>query len=439
MLRYKIAKKDERNHLLGSGSYGKVYLGTEKATNTQVAIKKVVYNMDDLIEPVSALREAHILRYMNHPNIISLIDLEVDIAKHTMFLILPRMDTDLWAIIRTPMENGHPQPLSHAHLHFFMYQLISAVSHLHAHNIIHRDLKPSNILIDSSCNIKVTDFGSARWLSSDRALTWNVTTLEYCAPESLLGEVYGVKVDVWGLGVILGELLLRRGFLWCGAQGNQSKQMDFTFIKLGERLPEQYQWIKNPRALVFMERLCNHYKMQDKQPLEKWFAHADPLELNLLNRMLVMDPNQRISAEDALGYFPSDYAYSAHTPMISHKTASQAEEDERSWARYQDFEQAFDTKGRNKSSEEIDDNRLASEPVEQLIQREAESRLRTRLPEASQASTNSSSPFPTPASPTTSQVSRGTLFHHSSSVTQDNKGVPTAAPLDNPSHALGGI
>ena len=98
-----------------------------------------------------------------------------------------------------------------------MKQLLQGLEHLERHSVLHRDLKPANILLNREGELKIIDFGLARYANCDyireekRQFTVNVTTPLYKAPELYLGEkLYTSKIDVWAAGCIFIEILTKK-------------------------------------------------------------------------------------------------------------------------------------------------------------------------------------------------------------------------------------
>merc|ERR1712137_913664 len=139
------------------------------------------------------------------------------------------MEADLHRIVRSS------QPLSDEHFQFFIWQILKGLKYMHSANVIHRDLKPGNILVNSDCDLKICDFGLARARFSDSEwvcpMTEYVCTRWYRAPEVLCSWAdYSGAIDVWSIGCILVEMLIRRP-LFCGR--NTQHQLDLIINHLG--------------------------------------------------------------------------------------------------------------------------------------------------------------------------------------------------------------
>lgn len=94
-----------------------------------------------------------------------------------------------------------------------MLQLTEALAYIHGYGLIHRDLKPSNVMVDEDRTVRLMDFGLAKYISDDAAVTADgrlVGTFRYMAPEQILGEKLDTRTDLYSLGVILYELLSGR-------------------------------------------------------------------------------------------------------------------------------------------------------------------------------------------------------------------------------------
>ena len=107
------------------------------------------------------------------------------------------------------------QRLSNDHICYFLYQILRGLKYIHSANVLHRDLKPSNLLLNTTCDLKICDFGLARVADPDHDhtgfLTEYVATRWYRAPEIMLNSKgYTKSIDIWSVGCILAEMLSNR-------------------------------------------------------------------------------------------------------------------------------------------------------------------------------------------------------------------------------------
>ena len=124
------------------------------------------------------LREMKLLRYFNHENIISILDIQKPRnyeSFNEVYLIQELMETDMHRVIRT-------QDLSDDHCQYFIYQTLRALKAMHSANVLHRDIKPNNVLINWTGEVKFCDFGVSKILDSSFATTL-VGTFAYWPPE----------------------------------------------------------------------------------------------------------------------------------------------------------------------------------------------------------------------------------------------------------------
>ena len=131
----------------------------------------------------------------------------------SVFLVMEFVEHDL-----KTLQEEMSEPFLASEVKTLLMQITSAVEYLHSNWILHRDLKSSNLLMNNRGQIKVADFGMARSFGDPPPkMTRLVVTLWYRAPELLLGtETYGREIDIWSIGCIFGELLLKEPLL----QGN---------------------------------------------------------------------------------------------------------------------------------------------------------------------------------------------------------------------------
>ncbi|KAH9975994.1 CMGC/CDK/CDK7 protein kinase [Lactifluus volemus] len=302
-------KRWVKDQKVGEGTYAVVYRGRELATGRKIAIKKIkVGQFKDGLD-MSAVREVKYLRELHHPNVIELLD--VFSSKTNLNLVLEFLDTDLEMIIKDRSLVFLP-----ADIKSWMAMTFRGLEFCHRNFILHRDLKPNNLLIASDGQLKLADFGLARDAADPGyKMTCQVITRWYRPPELLFGcRYYSTTVDVWSVGCIFAELMLRTPYLPGESDMDQLKTI---FRALGT--PTEEEW-------------PGHTKLPDyvsvgqfpRTPLRDLFTAASADTLNLLSKCIVYEPRKRISARDALNH-PYFFAlpYPTHPSKLP-KTAAQA-------------------------------------------------------------------------------------------------------------------
>jgi cyclin-dependent kinase 2 len=197
---YTIERDYERTDKLGEGTYGIVFKARRLATSEVVAMKQIRLDHEEEGVPSTAIREISLLKELNHPNIVKLLD--VKCTQNSLYLIFEFVDMDLRQHLKRKGVFWGKE------LKVGSLQLLDAVHFLHSHRILHRDLKPQNLLVDRNCRVKVADFGLARAFNVPiKPFTHEVVTLWYRSPEILLGvDRYSTPVDIWSCGCIISEM-----------------------------------------------------------------------------------------------------------------------------------------------------------------------------------------------------------------------------------------
>ncbi|KAJ1370105.1 hypothetical protein KIN20_031757 [Parelaphostrongylus tenuis] len=311
-----FVEKYEILYQVGEGTYGQVYKARDKITGEQVALKKVRLENEKEGFPITAVREIKILRQLNHANVVKLIDIVTDklsaadmrTERANFYLVFEYVDHDLMGLL----EASHLINFHNDQIRSLFKQLILGLEYCHSAGFLHRDIKCSNILLNNRGEIKIADFGLARYYSSDqeRLYTNRVITLWYRPPELLLGdEHYGPAIDVWSIGCILGEFFTRKPLF----QGNnEAAQLDLISKVCGT--PCSSVW-PDVEKMPLYNTLKS--KKQYMRCLREEFAQLVPSgAIDLMDRMLTLDPKRRISAKDAINHFwIKNFDYSTVPPL----------------------------------------------------------------------------------------------------------------------------
>ncbi|RDD45193.1 Cyclin-dependent kinase 7 [Trichoplax sp. H2] len=273
-------KRYKKIKLLGEGQFAVVYQAEDThKDNKIVAVKKIKLGprseANDGINR-TALREIKLLQELKHENIIGLLD--VFGHKSNISLVFDYMEADLEVIIKDSSII-----LTNAHIKQYIIMTLRGLEYIHSNWILHRDMKPNNLLIDSNGILKLADFGLARYFGSPNR--W------YRAPELLFGaNSYGTGVDMWAVGCILAELLLRVPFL---PGDSDLDQLTRIFQTLGTPIEDKWADIhKLPGYIKF--------KTLPAIPLNEIFTAASDDMLDLLRRLFEYNPSSRITATEAL-------------------------------------------------------------------------------------------------------------------------------------------
>ncbi|KAL4303327.1 hypothetical protein GQ457_10G026960 [Hibiscus cannabinus] len=293
---YGEASQYEIKEVVGKGSYGVVASAIDTHTGEKVAIKKMANIFEHTSDAIRILREIKLLRLMRHPDIVQIKHIMLPPCRREfkdIFVVFELMESDLHHVIKINDD------LTPEHHQFFLYQLLRGLKYIHTAHVFHRDLKPKNILANADCKLKLCDFGLARVSFTDvpSAIFWTdyVATRWYRAPE-LCGSFfsnYTPAVDIWSVGCIFAELLTGKP-LFPGK--NVVDQLEIVTDLLGTPSEETIARIRNEKARKYL----NSMRKKKPIPFSKKFPTVDPLALNLLERLIAFDPNDRPSAEGAL-------------------------------------------------------------------------------------------------------------------------------------------
>ncbi|GBG24919.1 Mitogen-activated protein kinase [Hondaea fermentalgiana] len=339
-----ILRQFELVQKLGHSPFAVVWKAIDKRTRGAVALKKLYGAFDDAKRAQQAYRELAILeRLQGSDVIVQLRNVLLPSNSNSVrdaYLVFGVWDTDLFALIRAGV-------LEDKHNAYITVQILEGLAHIHRSGFVHRDIKPSNILINARCEVQICDFGHARSIQSqphteshEQPVSYTLSSPNlaqaehaedvahlhnevdagqenatrdhtllpfppmtdylgsrwYRAPESLLGAIHvQTAVDIWGVGCVLGELILREP-LFPGH--STTHQLQLILEMTGLPSEEELQDLDAPTALEQLDpKIIGRI---EPRATSEMFPISSGELLDFLRACLQFTPTRRITCNQAL-------------------------------------------------------------------------------------------------------------------------------------------
>ena len=284
---------------IGRGRYSDVYEGRDKATS-----KKVVIKILKPITKIKIIREICILKTLKKcPNIVEITD------------VIKENNSDIYCIICKSISGIELKNcylgIKPENLKNYMYKIIQCLEYAHSKNIIHRDIKSTNIAINQETNeLNIFDWGLSDFYIKDYKYTLTIGSRYYKAPELLMDyKKYDFSIDMWSVGCLFGAILFQIDFLFKG-DSNQDQ-----LVKIAKQFgyEEINKFLKKYQGESFVpSKIKNKMKEYKRKGWDEYINEKNKYLINndaldLLNKLLEIDHQKRITAKEALNhsYFKS--------------------------------------------------------------------------------------------------------------------------------------
>ena len=258
--KYKIIEK------IGVGSYGQLYLAENIFTKESIAMKEIKKSTEVLLSDGEIMDEINILKNLDHPDIVRI--MEFYNTEQSYFIINEYCPGgELYLKVN--------QKFSETQIAVMFRQILSGLAYLHSNNIIHRDLKLENILIkeieksvetnEDLFILKIIDFGTAKIFDKNKKERALVGSSYYIAPE-VINKKYNQECDMWSAGVILYMFIVGHAPF----DGKTNREI-MGKIQKGNYLKNEERWINSSKEVK-----------------------------DLIQKLLVLEPEKRLTAKEAL-------------------------------------------------------------------------------------------------------------------------------------------
>ena len=302
-MNYQFDIGDTNNYIveakIGRGRYSDVYEGKDLKTSEKVVIK--------ILKPITKIkiiREICVLKTLKKcPNIVEITD------------VIKEKDSDIYIIIfksisGIELKNCYLN-ISPDDLKLYMYKIIQCMEYAHSKGIMHRDIKSTNIAINNETkDLNIFDWGLSDFYIKDYKYTLTIGSRYYKAPELLMEyKKYDFSIDMWSVGCLFGAILFQIDFLFKG-DSNLDQLVKiakhFGYEEINKFL-EKYQ-----KDCFLASKIKNKIKDYTKKTWDEYINEKNKYlisdeAIDLLNKLLEIDHEKRITAKEALNhnYFKS--------------------------------------------------------------------------------------------------------------------------------------
>jgi len=281
---------------LGSGAYAQVCSAYDRKLNKNVAMKKLTRPLKTVDYARRALRELKLMKHFCHENIISIIDVFTPLADEPedmeeIYFVVKKADGTLDQVLKTSNDDG--TKLNEETIQYLVYQMVRALKHIHSANVMHRDLKPDNIgVLENDGLIQILDFGLARHV--DSYMSGYVMARWYRAPEIILRWMrYNEKADIWSLGCIFSEMMTGKPLFPVDCW---QKLLDEIINLCGTPSDSFIDKIEGEN----IKKCIRGFTKVEKKDLTQIHSGFSSQAVDLVEKMLKIDPDERISVDDAI-------------------------------------------------------------------------------------------------------------------------------------------
>lgn len=273
---------------IGCGSYGDVHEAVDLKKEQKVAVK-IFKDAFDNVQQCMDQPEVKIMTKIKHHNLVGL--KKVIYENNKLYLVMELCSMNLTELMRSKEKSR--QKFSTDKIRSYMTDVLKAVECLHSHGYLHRDIKPDNILISPKGALKLTDFGTIKDMKDKLPFTNYVSTRWYRAPECILEtEKYDEKSDVFALGCLFAEFYKLKPIFAGSSSSDQLKRYieamgssQINSWKEGKKLMKKFWGTKSKSVSPKLQELVGDIPHE---------------ALDLLNKMLHINPSKRISLDKVL-------------------------------------------------------------------------------------------------------------------------------------------